>query len=66
MEISNDVIAEIAQHSNELAEILGKGLSFILPGFIKENMGQILSGIAPIWNPVWISFNELLEMLFGF
>lgn len=30
------------------------------------DLGDILTAIAPAWNPFWASINEFLSMIFGF
>lgn len=29
-------------------------------------MGELLTKIAPIWNPIWAAVNEWLNAIFGF
>ena len=71
-------LLEIANKlSVEMPELLEKTLGTIdtitpdpIADFFSEyvfsHFGNLLTVIAPIWNPVWAEFNELLDLMFGF
>ena len=66
MKISSEVITEIVEHANTFAEMVASILSFIIPDFIKSDIGHMFTVIAPVWNPIWAAINEALYMFFGF
>lgn len=55
--------------SMELTNVMGEITPItnaIIPDFVSDIFGKMLTVIAPVWNPIWTAFSDLLNTLFGF
>ena len=62
LELANNFSVEITNAMKEITPIMGD----LVPDFASDIFGKFLTLIAPVWNPLWIAFSEILEVLVGF